>query len=115
MSRIPLSQLRAKLYRYAGEHTFAPVATVAEADSIMFLCPKCFETNGGEIGTHSIRVDFVGRGVPDEACIHNKEGVAVRWNIVAGSGIDDLSLTPSILLLAGCEWHGFVTDGVAHE
>jgi hypothetical protein len=78
----------------------------------MFLCPACYVRNRGEVGTHSIRVEFVGRGVPDEVCIHNSEGKPVRWS-VAGTTIDDLTLRPSILLLGGCCWHGFVTNGHA--
>lgn len=87
-------------------YEFHCVATVAEADSVTFLCPACFEKNGGPVGTHGIHVTF-GRDVPKEADPNP------RWN-ASGTTIDDLVLTPSILLNAGmpadqvCHWHGFV-------
>lgn len=89
------------------------VETVAEADHIMFLCPLCFTKNGGPQGTHSVMVTFAGRTVPDEAGTRSHDGKASRWN-VSGTSLDDLVLTPSILLDAGhkveggCHWHGFV-------
>jgi hypothetical protein len=50
------------------------------------------------------------RGVPDDA----KPGPG-RWSLV-GTGFDDLTLdgdggSRSVLLLGGCAWHGFVTNG----
>lgn len=105
-----LSDLEAQLYRYAGDKSFAPVNSVAEADSVMFLCPACFIANGGNVGTHSIRVDFRGKAVPDDVCIHNSDGTPVRWD-ASGTTIEDLTLGPSILLLSGCAWHGFVEQG----
>lgn len=88
-------------------YQFHDVATLAEADHIMFLCPLCFEKNGGAIGTHSVMVTFAGRNVPDEAGTRGKDGKPTRWN-VSGSSLDDLVLTPSIQLNGGCNWHGFV-------
>ena len=97
-------------YRY--EHH--PVKTLAEADHIGFLCPKCYEKNGGPKGTHMVMVTFADRNVPDDAGSRDSDGKPSRWKIVAGTGLDDLSLTPSILLDAkqkpefGCHWHGYV-------
>lgn len=94
-------------------YEFHDVATLAEADHIEFLCPACFEKNGGPVGTHMVMVTFAGRNVPDEAGSRGKEG-PTRWTIAGGTGLDDLVLTPSILLNAsqppevGCHWHGFV-------
>ena len=94
-------------------HEFHDVATVAEADHIMFLCPLCYGKNGGSKGTHSVMVTFAGRNVPDEAGTRDAAGKPSRWN-ASGTTIDDLVLTPSILLDAkrppdqGCHWHGFV-------
>jgi len=105
-----LTDLEGQLYRYAGKQTFAPAKTIAKADSVMFLCPACFVANGGPHGTHSIRVDFAGKGVPDDACIRNDKGKPVRWK-VTGSNVRDITLSPSILLLSGCAWHGFVRNG----
>jgi len=94
-------------------YEFHNVETVAEADHVMFLCPSCFEKNSGEVGTHSVMVTFEGRSVPDEAGTRDSEGKPSRW-AASGSTINDLVLTPSILLDAkrkadeGCHWHGFV-------
>lgn len=107
-----LAELEGQLYRYAGDKTFTPVKTVAEADSVMFLCPACFAANNGSVGTHSIRVDFASKGVPADVAIRNANDQPVWWN-ATGAGLGDLTLTPSIQLLHDCQWHGFVTNGDA--
>lgn len=85
------------------------VTTIAEADLIMFLCPLCFEKNGGAVGTHSVMVSLAGRNVPDDAGSRDSTGKPSRWTVQSGSGLDDLVLTPSILLsMSQCAWHGFV-------
>lgn len=95
-------------------YAFHKCASVAEADQIMFLCPACFEKNGGSKGTHSVMASFADRAIPDEAGSRDADGKPTRWTIVSGNGLDDLVLTPSILLDAkrpadqGCHWHGFV-------
>lgn len=94
------------------------VVTVAEADSVSFLCPTCFAKNGGPVGTHGVHVTFAGRGVPDEAGSRGTSG-PTRWE-ASGATIDDLVLTPSIQLNptarpeeGHCQWHGFVgSNGV---
>ena len=88
--------------------TFHCVERLEDADGISFLCPKCFETLG-----HSIHVYFEGRNTPAHLG-KNKKGETVRWKIAGGTSLDDLQLTPSILLEAGaCDWHGFVgTSGI---
>lgn len=90
----------------------AEVKTLGEADGVMFLCPKCFNKNQGAIGTHRVICWFVGK-VPDDL----RPGPG-RWTPV-GASLDDLTFVPrgersqSVLLLGGCGWHGFVTDGGA--
>lgn len=94
-------------------YEFHDVASLAEADMITFLCPLCFAKNGGAEGTHSVMVSFSGRNIPDEAGTRDASGKPSRW-AASGTGLDDLVLTPSILLDAsrkpedGCHWHGFV-------
>lgn len=87
------------------------VDTLAEAQGVMFLCPKCFKANNGSIGTHMVICWFVGRGVPDD--VFPKPG---RWN-PSGTGLHDLTFVGpgafSVLLTSGCNWHGFVTNGDA--
>jgi hypothetical protein len=94
------------------EHKYlVPVDSLGEAHGIRFLCPKCFHENGGPVGTHSVICWFEGR-VSDD--VDPKPG---RWN-PTGSGYGDLSFVPgaksnSVLLLGGCAWHGFITNGEA--
>jgi hypothetical protein len=88
-----------------------PVSSVAEAQCLWFLCPLCFQANhNSNKGTHMVEVSFADRGVQDHQGTHNKEGKPVRWN-VSGSGFEDLSTLPSILLEGGCAWHGYITNG----
>src|SRR5579859_6863427 len=57
---------------------FDPVATLAEAHGIRFLCPKSFAKNGGPVGTHSVYIWFEGSPVPPHIGT-NTAGQAVRW------------------------------------
>lgn len=88
------------------------VATLAEAQSIEFLCPYCFQKNGGNVGTHGVLVTFRDRGVADAHGSHNTAGAPSRWE-VSGTGFADLTLNPSVNLQPGCEWHGWVKNGDA--
>ena len=92
------------VHRYRKE-----VSTLAEADCIDFLCPLCFAKNSGAVGTHGCMVSFAGREIPDGCGSVNSKGEPSRWTISGGSTLDDLQLTPSILLGGpGCGWHGFI-------
>lgn len=103
----------------ADNHTFMPrVDNLEAAHGVCFLCPLCFQKNGGNVGTHAVICWFKGK-VPDEAT----PGPG-RWN-VSGSGIDDLTLSPSVNLdlpeahesikkgYNSCLWHGWVKNGDA--
>lgn len=94
-------------YDFTGPRDiFTPVATLAEADGIWFVCPKCAATD-----RHEVRIGFSGKAVPGSYG-YNKKGEPVLW-AMSGNGIDDLVLTPSIQLEGGCNWHGFVgSNGV---
>lgn len=111
--RRSLRELEANFLRFDDKTHFHWVDTIGEASGIEFLCPLCFERNGGPAGTHAVICWSRSRGVPDDA--HPGPG---RWRLV-GTSIDDLSLmeepgqTRSVALLGGCAWHGFVTDGMA--
>lgn len=104
------TDLRPRFMKWAGKGSFQNVETLAEADCVFFLCPLCFQNNSGSVGTHSIKIDFRGRNTPDEDCMHNNEGTPVRWE-VSGTGLADLTMAPSILILGGCNWHGWVQNG----
>lgn len=89
---------------------YVPVETLAEADGVQFLCPLCFQANGGRAGTHMVLCWFTDK-VPDDAV----PGPG-RWN-PAGTGLDDLTFVPpgafSVQVIGGCGWHGFVKNGEA--
>lgn len=88
--------------------TFLPkAATLAEAQGVIFDCPVC--KNPG----HSIQVAFRDRGVLDHHGTRGKDGQPTRWQVVAGTGFEDLTLSPSIDLTPwkpSC-WHGHITNG----
>jgi len=93
------------------------VETLAEADGVWFLCPKCYVKNGGVLGTHMIAIGFADRDCLPGSYSQDRNGVDTRWN-VSGADIDSLTLTPSIDLsqpeiVSCCGWHGFVgSNGV---
>lgn len=106
-----LTELEPAFLRYESDGIRDPrIPTLTDAQGLLFLCPLCFAQNHGPVGTHACEVSFEGRGVLPEQGSHNTEGKPTRWN-VAGSGFHDLTLTPSILLQGGCNWHGFITNG----
>lgn len=116
---VKLTDLEAEFLRYERRgdgHTYLHhVDTIEEAQGVMLLCPKCFATNGGSRGTHSVICWSSSRGVP--AFAEPKPG---RWMMV-GTGLRDLTLNAeepggarSVLLTGkGCGWHGFITNGEA--
>lgn len=84
------------------------VETLAEAQGLWYLCPLCFAKNKGSVGTHWVDTTFRDRGVPDHLGSRGKDNKPTRWAVVSGSGLADIVLSPSIQLLGGCAWHGFV-------
>lgn len=84
-----------------------PKPSMLAARGVWFLCPACFQKNGGAVGTHLVEATFRGRNVPDHMGSQSKNGGPSRWD-VSGTGLDDLTLQPSID--CGC-WHGYVTNG----
>lgn len=89
----------------AGGWRVGRATGVADAQGLQMLCPKCFAENGGGRGTHSVIVPFADRGLPADFMPQMP-----RW-AATGTGLEDLSTTPSILLIGGCGWHGFITNG----
>lgn len=110
-----LVDLDAHLLAYAPEkdengkplHRFKEDVPMSLAHGIRFACPKAFAINHGLAGTHMIQVYFAGSPVPPELG-RNRKGEPVRWQ-ASGSGLDDLSLSPSIQEDDDiCKWHGWV-------
>ena len=97
-----LADLDPVLYRIVDETTYRKVDDVAGAQGLSFLCPSCFQDNGGPVGTHSVLAWFAGRGVPADTT----PGPG-RW-AVSGTSLADITLAPSIQTRC---WHGFVTNG----
>ena len=91
------------------------VKTIARAQGVRFLCPKCFCANGGKVGTHGVICWSRSRGVPDTAT----PGPG-RWTLL-GTGLHDLTLGPepgkshSVPLIGGCAWHGYVEGGAVRD
>lgn len=102
-----LTELDARFLKHLEDGSSQTVEDIKEADGIIFLCPKCYQQSG-----HSIICWFVHRVADDVA---PKPG---RWT-PQGTGLNDLSFIPaegrpnSVLLLGGCDWHGYVTNGEA--
>ena len=85
---------------HEGEHS----ETQAQAQGVMFLCPVCFQRNGGAVGTEHVLLWFRDRGVPDA----ETPGPG-RW-LATGTGFEDLTLAPSVNVDHE-HWHGFITNG----
>lgn len=103
-----LSDLDAQFLKRNDSHHFQFVTTIAEADGIEFLCPKCFVANNGKIGTHS--VICWAPTVPQDT-----NPTPGRWEL-QGTSIDDLTLiagSSSIQLNGGCNAHFYVRNGAA--
>jgi hypothetical protein len=79
-----------------------------EAQGILFACPFCYRKNNGLVGTHMILIYFADRGAPPEC------EPLPRWTVAGGTGLNDLTLVPSINLQnegRPDEWHGWITNG----
>lgn len=114
---LTLEVLQAELLQYVGpgHRRRGDGLALSAADGVTFLCPKCYHTNAGPVGTHGITCWFVGK-VPVMAT----PGPG-RWT-PAGAGLADLTFVPgeppravSVDLRkgGGCQWHGYIRAGVA--
>ena len=87
---------------------FHEVETIAEADGIWFLCPKCFRDNGNSnVGTHCVSC-----WRPRVEQSEHLTGPG-RWELV-GNNFNDLSLVAnptSVQLEGGCNAHFTVSNG----
>lgn len=103
-----LSELEPQFLKRIDDVTWQHVDTIAEADGVMFVCPKCMHDNGmSRSGVHG--VVCWNPSVPQTT-----NPVPGRWNLV-GTGYDDLSLvagSSSVFLTGpGCGAHFFVQNG----
>lgn len=119
-----LSKLDTQFVGKWAEKSYHRLPNVEGAQGLLFQCPKCAlgketgeeDGRGFIIGAHYVLCWFTNPRnapkVPDNA--DPKPG---RWTFT-GNTIDDISFVPgpysnSVLLLGGCNWHGFVTNGDA--
>lgn len=102
-----LTSLDPHFLKHTGEGSSQYVETLAEADGLLFLCPRCFVNNNGKVGTHSIICWFAGK-VPDDL---TPKG---RWE-TAGVGLDGLSFigpnAASVLIGGQCQAHFYIRNG----
>lgn len=101
-----LTDLDPKFLKRQDSHHFQCIDSIAGADGIKFLCPKCFTKNGGPIGTHAIICWQP--SVPQDT-----SPTGGRWTM-QGTGYADLTLvagSSSVLLKGGCNAHFFVRNG----
>jgi uncharacterized protein DUF6527 len=96
-----LTDLDATFVRLAApDGSFDEVASKAEANGVLFDCPKC--------GRHSVLC--WDRSIPQPI-----EPGPGRWEMT-GTDLSDLTLTPSVDLSRSetiCDWHGWVKNGDA--
>lgn len=101
-----LRSLGAKFLKRIDSHKFRCVGTLAEADGVEFLCPKCYQANSGPIGTHAV-ICWAPQVPQDTAPFGG------RWEM-HGTGLYDLTLvagSSSVLIKGGCNAHFFVRKG----
>lgn len=92
--------------RIDDTHFRTDVVAIADADGLLFLCPKCMVEKPDGVGVHSIMC--WAPHVPQST-----QPTPGRWNLV-GTGHGDLSLvagSSSVALTGGCGAHFFVRDG----
>lgn len=82
------------------------IEDLGEAEGLIMLCPACFRSNKGDVGTHSI---ILWRpSVPR----HIEPGPG-RWDFV-GTGYHDLTLkagSSSVQITGGCRAHFYIRGG----
>lgn len=98
-----LRDLDATLLKILDASATLFVDDLADAHGVRFLCPKCFETHKGKVGTHSIVCWFVGVDP-------GKSPNPGRWS-PSGTSLDDLSLSGSVSIASPCAAHFHVRNG----
>ncbi|GAG43660.1 unnamed protein product, partial [marine sediment metagenome] len=108
-----LTELEAAFIRHT-DRGHAPVLDKDRATGVIFLCPACYHTNGGDVGTHRVICWSRSAGAPED--IAPGPG---RWKM-DGDDLAELTLNSehprgarSVKLERGCAWHGFITNGKA--
>lgn len=111
-SPVKLTELEPRFLKITSLTTMQDVESLGLADGVIFLCPKCFGTHGGAVGTHSVICwrPHVGQ---------EHTPIPGRWQF-EGTGLHDLTLvagSSSVLLTSWCQhpdckgWHGWPVGG----
>jgi hypothetical protein len=98
-----LAALDPEFLRHEGRALMG--APFEQAQSIWFECPVCRDAR-----SHHVLVSFADRGLADDQGSQDRAGKPSRWK-VSGTGIDDLTLEPSIDCTPSCTWHGWLKNG----
>ncbi len=106
---IALADLEPQFLKIIDERCFrTDIENIAEAEGVGFLCPKCYQINGGPVGTHAVICwsPKVPQSIPP---------VPGRWNL-QGTGLHDLTLVAgsSSILITG-HAHFWIRGGRAVE
>lgn len=99
-------ELKPQWLKRDDDSHFRYVSDISEADGVLFLCPVCFQANGGPVGTH--RIMCWQPHVPQTT-----SPTPGRWAF-QGTTFDDLTLvagSSSVLLNGGCNAHFFIRNG----
>lgn len=107
-----LAELDPTFLKILDEKTYQMMDKIQEADGVQFLCPVCYDTNKGKVGTHSIicwKPTLPLKGQPG-----GHDPGPGRWEM-KGTGYHDLSLVAGsssvFLTTAECKAHFFVENG----
>lgn len=78
------------------------------AQGVTFECPceKCIAGRVNESGATTVTIYFANP-------VNAQPFIGERGWQMSGTSLDDLTLSPSILLRGTCDWHGWVTNGDA--
>lgn len=103
---LKLTELDASFLQRIDLRTHKRIHNFADADGLIFLCPKCFRLKGGRKGVHSVicwRPHVAAEIGPGPG----------RWEF-RGTGLGDLTLVAtasSIQITGGCNAHFFIRNG----
>lgn len=116
-----LLELDAKFFSNASPTGYHRQVEIEGSQGVLFQCPRCAiglergEEDGRRFirGAHYIIVPFSN---PRNAPLLESTFMPqmARWEMT-GTSLENLTTRPSIQIIGGCAWHGYITNGDAHE
>jgi hypothetical protein len=86
-------------------------SNIEGAQGVVMYCPCCY---GRDEGAHGLSIPFANpRNAPPLPANYgptSRDGWRPRWQM-SGTGLHDLTLTPSVDVGTDSCWHGFITKG----